>query len=132
MKEDDITTESATIRLVTPKIVENIILDYTTLEKNHVLEIKEINKQLTKGQPYAVLVDSGMLTTISKEARELSASVEFSDITIAKALLVRSMGHRLVASFYIKINKPHIKTKIFSNREFAIEWLKTQVGEKVK
>ncbi len=128
MISEDIIKESATVRIITHGIIENIINDYCTLERENVLEIKEVNKKLSNGQPYAVLVDSGMYTTISKEARELLASKEFAEITIAKALLVRSLGHRIMGQFYIKINKPFIPTKIFSDREEAILWLSVQLS----
>ena len=129
MNPEEIKTQCATIRLLTPDIIENIIHDHATLEKENVLEIKAVNKQLSLGQPYAVLVDGGTYTTISKEARELSASKEFAQKTIAKALLVRNLGQRIVGQFYIKVNKPHIKTKIFSDREKAIEWLNRQINK---
>jgi hypothetical protein len=128
MISEDIITESATIRLIAHGIIENIINDNGTLEIENVLEIKEVNKKLSNGQPYAVLVDSGMYGTISKEARELLASKEFAETTIAKALLVRSLGHRIVGKFYIRINKPFIPTKIFSDREEAINWLSLQLN----
>ncbi|MGZ3899915.1 MAG: DUF7793 family protein [Bacteroidia bacterium] len=129
MKTEEIKTQSATVRLITTRIIENIIHDYATLEKENVSEIKAINKQLTDGLLYAVLVDSGMYTSISKEARELTASKEFSQNTVAKALLVHTLGHRIVGQFYLKINKPHINTKIFSDRGKAIEWLNVQLNK---
>ena len=123
----EIKIQCATIRLIAPHIIENIIHDYVTLEKKNILEIKRINMQLSEGQPYAVLVDGGTYTAISKEARELSASKEFAQETIAKALLLRYIGQRIVAQFYININKPHVKTKLFTDREKAIEWLNAQI-----
>lgn len=128
MTSKEIKIKSATIRLLSPGIVETIIADYTTLDCENVLKIKETNLELTGGLPYAVLVDSGMFTGITQEARELSASSEFSQNTIAKALLVRSLGHRIVGEFYIRVNKPKIKTKIFADRTKAIEWLQKKVS----
>lgn len=120
-------TESVTVRLLTPTIVENIIHDNSDIDVEDILQLKEINKKLTGGANYAILVNSGMMTSITKEARELSADKDFQQQTVAKALLVRSFGHRLVCRFYIKVNRPHIKTKIFSDRHEAIKWLKKQV-----
>lgn len=129
MNTKEIKVQFATARLLTPEIIENIIHDYATLEKENVFEIKKLNRQLSNGKPYAVLVNPGLNTAISKEARELSACEEFAQDTIAKALLVHSVGHRVVAQFYIKINKPHIRTKIFTDREKAIEWLNSQISK---
>ena len=121
LKEE--TLDFATIKVLQPNLLENIIHDYTTLESSHVVHLKEVNMRLTEGEKYVVLVDAGMFTAVSKEARELSASAEFVQNTLAKAILVRNAGHRLVGRMYMKINKPHIKTKIFDSRELAIEWL---------
>lgn len=132
MNTKKIEIQGATIRLITPSIVENVILEYTSIDTEEVLKIKEANKQLTDGRPYAVLVNSGLFTSITKEARELSASTEFAQMTIAKALLVHSLGHRIVGEFYIKINKPLIKTKVFSNRDKAIEWLNKEIQAAIK
>lgn len=127
MNTKEIETQGARIRLINSSLVENVIIDYTSIDTEEVLKIKEVNLQLTDGKPYAVLVDSGLFTSITKEARELSASTEFAQRTIAKALLVHSLGHRIVGEFYIKINKPIIKTKIFTNRDKAIEWLNKEI-----
>lgn len=127
MKE--VKTKAATIRVLKSGIIENIIHDYASIEEKNVLEIKTANKELSKGKPYVILVDSGIYTTISKEARELSASKDFSQQTIAKALIVRGLGQRIIGQFYINVNKPHIKTKIFAEREKAIKWLASQISK---
>lgn len=121
--------EFATVRLLAPGVVENIIHDNVALDVQEIKELKEINKELTEGGTYAVLVNSGMFTSITKEARELTASSQFQQKTIAKALLVPSLGHRLVGRFYITVNKPHITTRIFSpsDRDKAISWLQELV-----
>lgn len=120
-------TAKATIRLIEPNILENVIHDDVTIDTNDLLEIKEINKSFTEGKPYVVLVDSGLTSSITKEGRELSASKEFQQRTKAKAILIRSLAQRLVSRVYIRINKPKTVTKIFSDREEAIEWLRRQL-----
>jgi hypothetical protein len=128
VESKEIKTNSLTVRLIAPQIVENIIHDYVTVEKEDILTLKKLNGDLTAGKPYAVLVNSGLMTSISKDARELSASMEFVQNTRAKAILVKSIGHQLVANVYIKINKPHIKTVLFNDRNKAIKWLEEQVA----
>lgn len=126
----EIKTKNVTILLLRPGIIENIIHHHATIEKEDILEMKQINKQLSGGLPYVVLIDSGTFTDITKEARELLASQEFGEKTIAKALFVRSLGHRIVGQFYIKINKPYVNTKIFADREKAIDWLTDQLNNR--
>ena len=113
----------ATIQLIAPNIVENIIDDYASVEPEDLWEIKKLNEELVGGGKYGAVVDSGNMTSISKEARELVASKEFQQNTLAKAVVIRSLGHRIILKFYMQINKPHIKTKIFTEREDAIAWI---------
>lgn len=115
------------IRLIAPGIVENIVHENASLDVTDILNIKAVNEKLTEGRPYGVLVDSGMFATISKEARELSASAEFARNTIAKAIYVRSLGQRIVGQVYIRVNRPAIKTKVFDDRLTALAWLKEQL-----
>lgn len=127
----EIKTDSFTIRLLSDNIIETIVHDNTSLDVPEIREIKRINMELTDGKPYGVLVDSGMITSITSEARELSASEEFKQNTVAKALFARSIGHHLVARIYLKINRPAIKTKSFSTREEALEWLEEVVQDEL-
>lgn len=44
---------------------------------------------------------------------------------IAEAILVETTANRLMANVYVNYNKPRIPTKIFTNEEEAIKWLKS-------
>lgn len=113
-------------------IIENIVKEGVSIEREDVLQIKEKNQSIAKGKKYALLISSEPFATISKAARELSASQKFAETTLAKAILVDSLGQTLVVNFYLSINKPKIKTRMFSikDREKAIEWLKGILNEK--
>ncbi len=122
-------TKIALVRLIDDRISEVVVDDYSYVEAEDIKEIKAANMTLHQGKEYVILIDAGTMTNFSKEARELSASQEYAEFTIAKALLVKSVGHRLVGNFYININKPFIKTKVFSDRHTAIIWLQKQLIE---
>lgn len=125
-------TSIATIQLIDEQIIENIIDENATVDTKDLLEIKQANLNLTKGKKYVILVNSGNFSTITKEARELSASKEFMQNTIAKALLVNSLAQLIIGRFYIKINKPHIKTELFKDRNEAIKWLQKIIKKSKK
>lgn len=117
----------ASIRLLENGIVENVIKEGAVLEAEDVITLRKQNMKLTSGSVYGVLVIAEPFSSISKEARELTAGKEFANVTVARALVVNSLGHRLLANFYLNINKPFIKTKVFSERETALEWLRIQL-----
>lgn len=107
--------------------IENFVKPMKHVEANDIIELKEANKSLAQGKPYTVLVSTGHLASISKEAKELTASKEFAQNTIAKALICDSLGTKLVVNLYLKINKPFIHTKSFTNKNEAVNWLRLQL-----
>lgn len=42
----------------------------------------------------------------------------------ADAFVIKSIAQKILANFYIKINKPERPTKFFNNTDEAINWLK--------
>jgi hypothetical protein len=126
----EIFTTKCRAQLLEPNLLENKIRDGFTLNAEDVLELKKVNIELTNDSHYAILVIFGHLTEVTKEARELIASKEFQRNTIAKALLVDNIGHRLVGNFYLTVNRPHIKTRLFTDRDLAIKWLKEELLKK--
>jgi hypothetical protein len=116
--------------LLEPGIIENSINPGVHLEVNDMLAIKKSNQAISEGAPYSVLVTSGHLSSISNEARTLTASNEFAEGTVAKALLINSIGHRIVGNFYLTVNKPVLPTQIFTEREKALDWLRQKLSEK--
>jgi len=120
-------TDKFRASLIEPHIIENVVLEGHTMEVEDVLELKKLNKSIADGKPYAIVVRFEHLADVSKKAKELIASKEFAELTIAKALLVDNIGHRLVGNFYLTINKPYMKTKVFTDKAAAIEWLKSEI-----
>jgi hypothetical protein len=118
------------LTLVEAGIIENYIKPGVLIEAADAWELKRQNLLLAEQKEYCVIVVSGHLSSVSKEAREVVASREFVVKTKAKALIVDSLGHRIVGNFYLIVNKPYIKTKIFSDRSEALKWLRIQLSDK--
>lgn len=113
---------------IEPGILENNILAGKHIDVEDIQNIREANLKLSGGKQYVVLVSTGGLSTISKEAMQLISAKDYSDKAIAKALLIENLGHRLVGNFYLKVIKPAMKTKIFTDREKALEWLREVIA----
>jgi hypothetical protein len=109
---------------VEPGIIENTVLRGSTLEARDAGYLKEANLDLAGHEPYCVLVNIEDLVIITKEWQNITASREYVQKTLAKALLVKNLGQALLASFYLKFNKPAIRTKAFKNKEEALGWLR--------
>lgn len=125
--QNEIDTKKFKATMIEPGLIENYIKPGVNIDVSDAWEIKKSNLELTNGNSYAVLVVSGHLSSITKGAREVVASRQFVGKTIAKALLVESLGHRIVGNFYLTVNKPLITTRVFTDREVALHWLRSQI-----
>lgn len=123
----EIFTAKCRITLLEANLLENFVLNYSVIELADLLEAKKINQELTKGEPYAAILTFGEMTEVTKEAREQIASLEHKQNVVAKAILVNNIGHRLLGNFYLTVNKPFIKTRLFTVREAALSWLRQEL-----
>lgn len=94
MAETKISLEKTEVFLLEDGILENHVKAMSHIEESDIWAIKKANLSLTNGKPYCILVTAGHLSSISKEAKELTASKDFAQNTIAKAILVDSLGHK--------------------------------------
>jgi len=114
------------IQQIEEGIVENYFLSGENIEVEDFQELKIKNLEIMGKRSYTVLVAAEGLTSFTREAREYVASKEYVGITIAKALLISGLGQRIIGNFYMKVNKPNIKTRLFSDRDKAIAWLRKE------
>ncbi len=110
-------------------IIENVIKEGVVLEVHDVLSIKDINLKIAENKNYALLVDAKEGSTITDEARKLLASKELADFNIAKAIIIYTQKQKFLGNIYLSVNKPHVKTRLFTDRAKAIEWLKTKISD---
>ncbi len=78
---------------------------------------------LSKGTSSPMLVNLASLKTITKGARDFLASEKGCEDVTAAAILTESAVTRIIANFFIKINKPLVPTKLFTDQEEAKKWL---------
>jgi len=110
-------------------IIENIVKEGVVLEVQDVINIKDINLQICKKKNYALLVDAKEGSTITDEARKLLASKELADYNIAKAIIIYTQKQKILGNIYLTVNKPHVKTRLFTSRDKAIDWLKRKISD---
>jgi hypothetical protein len=76
-----------------------------------------------------VISDTGNYSSITNEAREHIATKGIEKNRIATAFIIRSLSPRLLFQFFIKLNKPNVPTKSFSNLKDAREWMDIQINQ---
>lgn len=109
------------------RLENNIIYVYVKkdadIDVEQILQIRETNEKLANGNNYVVLFEIAEFAFISKEAREYGGENELGELRKAMAIVVKSMAHRLLANFFINVNKPPTPTKVFNDKKKALEWL---------
>ncbi len=116
--------------LITPYIraeIKDDILYFTYLPG--VVITSDIAKEIVKerleyveGIKYPVLVMGEGLRSMDKQARDYFSNEGIRDI-LAGALLVNSVYTEFFGNFFLRITKPAIPAKIFTDEKKALEWL---------
>lgn len=99
----------------------------TLVDTGKVFDEEEAKRQiaaayeLTGGRNYKILVDTTNSTnTPSTEVKKIVSDVEQK---IKEAVVVNSLGNRILGNIYMKIIGTKYPMKLFNDRESAIEWL---------
>lgn len=100
------------------------------IELSDAVFIVEAMGKLSEGKKCPILIDAGEFSSVDKEARIFSAAAESNLYTLADAIAYCNLAQKLLANFYIKHNKPVVPTRVFSNKEEALDWLKTFLPSK--
>lgn len=87
-------------------------------------ELINAAKEIGNGRKFYNLIIVGEHTLADNEARTLSCSALGSIYKLADAFVISSLSQRIIANFYMKVNKPFVPTKFFNKVEEAIAWLK--------
>lgn len=108
---------------------EKNILFYR-VKQDQVVDIAEMKEMLRYVEEFAgpkrhyAVVDFGGNLTSSTEARQIYADSEYiRKYRIADAFLVKSLPVRLIANFFIKVTKPKVNTRLFTEEDKAVKWL---------
>jgi hypothetical protein len=89
-------------------------------------EIVRERIEFTERQPVLVLLIDRGVTRFDKAARDYMASSEGTKYIKAGAILCEGPATAMIGNFIVKVNKPHIPVRLFTNRERAIGWLKSK------
>lgn len=123
-------TKKITTKTAELFIYDNSIFVVRFLEQIGDIDLEEVKAQyeaglkLTGGKKMPVLVDTrASFHSLTREAKEFAAN---NVMKTAEAILVNSLHQRLIGTFFLKISSSlsNHPTRIFSNEDEAIKWLK--------
>ena len=111
---------------VTMKIKDGIFhMYYNPIELLDIIIAKKIVEDrlaFKEGNSYPSLFDIRKIKESTKEARDYMAN-EGNRLVLASAMLISSPMLRMMANFYISVNKPQNPSRMFTDEESALEWL---------
>jgi len=67
------------------------------------------------------------LADVDPEVREWAANPSGNNYTYSDAIVIDNLSQKILADFYVRINKPVKPTKIFFSLEKAIRWSEIQM-----
>jgi hypothetical protein len=127
MNTEVINTRTAKISFISDEILRVDVLEDTEVEEEDARENYLACKKLAGEKKMAILIDSRVRTTATKEARDFSSGALVSKTIMARAILTNSMAVKLLGNFYIRFHKPISPTQLFSEEKDAIQWLQAQL-----
>ncbi len=101
-------------------------------KKDCIVELKDVEEVVNwvgtigSGKKYLNLMEAESNSEVDAEARAFAASNNQNQFTIADGMVMTSQAHKILSNFYLKFNKPVKPTKVFNDREKAIQWLLKQ------
>lgn len=97
----------------------------------HSIDIVEARTKLANGKSFPMLYTLTKFVIPSNEVSQYLASEDRSKLVLADAFVINSLPQRLIGNFYMKFKNPVRPTKIFTDKEKAINWLSgyTQLNE---
>ncbi len=92
-------------------------------------QIVEERLEFTNNKPMPVLLLDSGLVKMDKSARDYMSSDDGIRGLRAVAIILSSVVNSMLLNFLLKISRPGLPVKVFTDRDNAMEWLKTFVDE---
>lgn len=101
--------------------------DLSIIDLEEAKKVSNLIIELCKGTPYPFITNGlGITIRMNNDARDFFATFPpLTKVRKAQALLVNNMPSKLLANFFIKYHKPVNPTKIFTDMDSALKWIKS-------
>jgi hypothetical protein len=104
-------------------------VQYTMTEAK---ELEEAVEKMTKGVVHKSLRIAGNFSNIDLEVMKYLSRGRGTLFTLADSFVIHSFAQKILANFYLRINKPILPTKFFNKIIEADTWLKSLNNEKLQ
>jgi hypothetical protein len=117
-------------RLCVIKLRSDNILQFNTIKnveynKDEALIVIKNILDIADGKQYYILVIAHDTSNVTVEGMRLLSSAQAMSYAIAKAYVINSIPHKMMANFYLRFLKPEKSVRFFRNQSEAEKWLKS-------
>ncbi len=115
----------AEVSIIDDSMIEIHIDKDIDFELEHAIQLNVKIHEIGENRKFYQLTVYGCRTVPSREARTYSISPEGSRFKMAEAIVVKSLSQKMVFNFMINVERPSIRTKLFTCENEAKEWLES-------
>jgi hypothetical protein len=120
----EIITKTVRLRLLSCGIIHYTYLPGSDVcKEEHLANHHALIELVGKEKKFPVLMDASEFIIVTPEARKLVRELEPIIPVNSRAFVIKSLSQRIATSFYIRLHKPLVPTKIFTKYEEAYDWL---------
>lgn len=122
--------ENAIYQLRTDSIFVIKFLDDVICDMHHVEFANAFLEKHLKFNCYVNVFEFKSFSSVSKEVRKWASKKSNRNVnSVADAIVCKNLPQKMIANFYLKINKPDYPTKIFSDFEKAVKWAQEKITD---
>lgn len=125
-----VNTRCSDIVMLEPGIVRSAAREGIEMELPDLLENIATIMRLAAGEKIGLLLVFPQAANITMEAHRHS-DPRYEAIKIAEAIVIKTLGHRLLADVYARMRGKAHPIKVFGDEEKALAWLRKQVSASV-
>lgn len=96
----------------------------------YAIENSLVVNELCHGRKHPLLIDLKHLKSITPQARAYFSARDRETDICAFAFLIHSAFQRMVGNIFIQFNNPPLPTRLFTDEQAALAWLRTQIPQR--
>lgn len=97
---------------------DNLVLDIPVQ-----LKMADVFNEITNHKKSHFIFEAGDGVTITKEARDNALKLEDSTPILASAVIASNLAYRMIANFFLKVQRPKGQYRVVANMDEAVTWL---------
>lgn len=118
-------TETVRFRVLKNEVIYYTFLGQEEINENHHLKNHLKLCDIAGAKRVKILIDSIGYQSITPEAKRLIRELEQVVPIDKRAIVINTLGERILVNFYLTFYKPIVPTRAFTNYSDALIWLLT-------